>query len=72
MSLPESEHLAREAARRALATAVLVGVLSFAGEELPAWRLEPRPAPAAVLLVGDPTPGIAYPPVGRLGTIGQR
>lgn len=63
MSLPGSEPPG-DAARRALATAVLVGLLSFAGEEPAPWRLEPRPAPAAVLLVGEPTPSLAYGPSG--------
>lgn len=46
--------------RRALAGSLLSGLLSLGTWEPPPWRLEPRPAPAAMLMVGEPTPGLAY------------
>ena len=46
--------------RRALAGSLLSSLLSLGSGDPPLWRLEPRPAPAAVLMVGEPTPGLAY------------
>jgi hypothetical protein len=45
---------------RALASSLLSGFLSLGTWEPPPWRLEPRPPPAAMLVVGEPTPGLAY------------
>jgi hypothetical protein len=44
--------------RRLAVRAVLAATLSFGASELPAWRLDPSPPPAATLLVGEPTPWI--------------
>lgn len=62
MSLPGSEpvSLPKGALRRALAGSLLSSMLSLGTGYLPPWRLEPRPAPAAVLMVGEPTPSLAY------------
>ena len=62
MSLPESERADASARllRRALAGSLLSGLLSLGTWDPPPWRLEPHPAPAAVLMVGEPTPSLAY------------
>lgn len=62
MSLPgcEAAGSSRGALRRALASSVLSSVLSLWPGYLPPWRFEPRPVPAAVLMVGEPTPSLAY------------
>ena len=62
MSLPGCERADPPAGslRRALASSVLSSVLSLGPGCLPPWRFEPRPAPAAVLAVGEPTPSLAY------------
>ncbi len=62
MSLPGSEQLSLPigSLRRALAGSLLSSLLSLGTGYLPPWRLEPRPAPAAVLMVGEPTPSLAY------------
>jgi hypothetical protein len=62
VSLPGCERAEPPAGplRRALASSVLSGVLSLGAGYPPPWRLEPRPAPAAVLMVGEPTPSLAY------------
>jgi hypothetical protein len=52
---PESDR-----ARRALVRAVLTGLLSLGPGEGPAWRSEPHARVAAVLMVGEPTPSLAY------------
>lgn len=63
MSLPGCEPVSP--LRLAAAGSLLSSLLSLGLGEPPAWRLEPRPAPAAVLMVGEPTPGLAYRPAGR-------
>jgi len=55
VSRPGSDRL-----RRALAGSLLSGLLSLGAGYPPPWRLEPRSAPAAMLMVGEPTPGLAY------------
>ena len=62
MSLPGCDRVGPPSGslRRALASSVLSGVLSLGPGYLPPWRFEPRPAPAAVLAVGEPTPSLAY------------
>lgn len=62
MSLPGCEGAGSPAAglRRALAGSLLSSLLSLGPGYLPPWRFEPRPAPAAVLMVGEPTPSLAY------------
>jgi len=57
---PGSETSFSELWRRALAGSLLSGLLSLGTWEPPPWRLEPRPEPAAMLMVGEPTPGLAY------------
>lgn len=44
--------------RRLAVRAALAATLSFGASELPAWRFDPTPPPAATLLVGEPTPWI--------------
>jgi len=44
--------------KRLAVRAVLAATLSFGASEIPAWRLEPNPPPAATLVVGEPTPWI--------------
>ncbi len=60
MSLRGSEGSPASSLRRALAESLLSSVLSLGTWDPPPWRLEPRPAPAAVLMVGEPTPSLAY------------
>lgn len=69
MSLPGCEPADPPAGslRRALAGSFLSSLLSLGPGYLPPWRFEPRPAPAAVLMVGEPTPGLAYAAAGVPG-----
>ncbi|OFW53343.1 MAG: hypothetical protein A2V75_03195 [Actinobacteria bacterium RBG_16_70_17] len=60
MSLRGSEGSPASLLRRALAESLLSSVLSLGTWDPPPWRLEPCPAPAAVLMVGEPTPSLAY------------
>lgn len=55
-----------ERARRALIRTVLSGLLSFGPGEGPPWRYEPQARAAAVLMVGEPTPCLAYRAAGRV------
>lgn len=61
VSLPGCERVGPGGSlRRVVAGSLLSGLLSLGAGYVPPWRLEPRPAPAAVLMVGEPTPGLAY------------
>lgn len=47
---------------RRLVTATFIAVyFAVAPSTLPPWKAEPRPLPAALLVVGEPTPSVAYP-----------
>jgi len=46
--------------RRALAGSLLSSLLSLGTWSPPPWRFEPCPAAAAVFMVGEPTPSLAY------------
>ncbi|MEX0826276.1 MAG: hypothetical protein WD184_05960 [Acidimicrobiia bacterium] len=48
----------RDDLRNRLAVAVVSTALTFSPSTVPFRRLDPAPPPAAVLPVGDPTPGI--------------
>ena len=58
MSRPESELIRSRLARVMIYTALALSPVRF-----PFPRLDPSPPPAAVLPVGDPTPGIGFRPV---------
>jgi hypothetical protein len=46
----------RPSLRRRLAAALLQGHFLVAASSVPAWRVDVRTPPAAVLMVGEPTP----------------
>ncbi len=57
MSRPRFEEL-----RRVLVGGMVAAYFAIAPSSVPPWRLEQLPRPAAVLLLGEPTPSVAVRP----------
>lgn len=51
-----------EVVRRLVSATFIAVYLAVAPSTVPPWKAEPRPLPAALLVLGEPTPSVAYAP----------